>query len=312
MEHLSDIAVFVRVADRGSFTAAAVELNLSKAVVSKYVSRLEQRLGARLLNRTTRRLTLTEAGAVLLEKSHAALSDLRDAELEVARLTDAPRGVLRVTAPTSFVLLHLGPLLPQFLARHPAVSLDLTLDDRLADLVGERYDVALRVWAALSDSSLVARRLAPCRLVVCAAPAYLKRRGSPKNPSELTRHNCLTYSLERTRSAWHFKAPGRRAVGVSVRGNLRCNNAIALKQATVEGAGILCCPTFFVGEELAGGKLVEVLPSYKVPELVIYAVYPQRRHLLPSVRAFVDFLVEKIPADPPWDRFRQTRRAARR
>lgn len=301
MEALNDLAVFVRVVERGSFTAAAEDLALSKAVVSKYVSRLEARLGARLLNRTTRRLTLTEAGSVLFERGGRALGELAEAEQDVARLTGAPRGQLRISAPMSFGILHLAPRLPAFLSRHPAIALDVQLDDRMVDLVRERIDVAIRI-TQLADSSLVARRLAPCRQVVCAAPSYLKREGAPQAPSELTRRNCFTYSLLRNAQDWRFQAPGGRWIAVSARGNLRSNNTLALREAALAGAGIMHCPTFYVGDDLASGRLVPLLQGYRVPELSIYAVFPERRQLAPKVRAFVDFAAGVFPDPPPWDR----------
>jgi DNA-binding transcriptional LysR family regulator len=300
MDALSDVAVFVRVVERGSFTAAAADLRLSKAAVSKFVGRLEARLGARLLNRTTRKLTLTEAGTLFFRRGSGALTELADAEQEVAQLTAAPRGVLRVSAPMSFGLEHLAPRVPAFLARHPAIALELELDDRFVDLVRERVDVAVRI-AQLADSSLIARRIAPCRVVACAAPAYLKRHGTPATPAELTRHNCLTYSLLRGPQDWRFQAAGGRPVAVSVRGTLRCNNALVLRQAALAGAGILYVPTFYVGRELADGLLVPVLTGHKIPELSISAVYPERKQLAPKVRAFVDFLAECFGPEPYWD-----------
>ncbi len=306
MKNLRDLAVFVRVVDQGSFTAAADELGMSKAVVSKYISRLEARLNARLLNRTTRRLTLTEAGMMLFEKGRSALADLAEAEQDVARLTGEPRGVLRVSAPQAFTLMHVCPHLPEFLARHPALQLDLQLDDRLVDLVRERVDVAVRI-TQLADSSFVAHRLAPCRMVVFASPTYIKKHGVPKSPADLLQHNCLTYSLLRVSQEWRFQAPGGRQIEVSVRGNLRCTSTEALKNAALGGCGIVLCPTFYVGEELTQGHLVELLPGYRIPESSIYAIYPERRQLAPKVRAFVDFLAETIPVEPLWDAFRRGR-----
>lgn len=302
MHRLTDLAVFARVAELGSFTAAAEDLELSKAAVSQSVTRLEARLGARLMHRTTRRLTLTEAGALLAEKAGRALGELSDAEQAVTALTGAPRGQLRVSAPMSFGLLHLAPLVPAFLARHPAITLDLQLDDRMVDLVRERIDVAIRI-TQLADSSLVARRLAPCRQVVCAAPAYLRKHGAPVAPAELTRHNCFTYSLLRGPHDWRFHAPGGRWVAVSVRGNLRSNNTLALRAAALAGAGVLHCPTFYVGAELAAGRLVPLLPGYRLPEISIYAVFSERRHLAPKVRAFVDFVAAAFTDPPSWDQW---------
>lgn len=293
MENLTDLAVFVRVVELGSFTAAAGSLEISKAVVSKYVDRLERRLGARLLHRTTRRLSLTEAGTALFQRCAAALSELADAESEVARLTGAPRGHLRVTAPVYFGETHVAPLLHKFRGLYPDITLDLDFDNRLADLVKERFDLALRI-TALADSSLVARRLAPCPQVVCAAPAYLAGRGVPQTPADLRHHDCLSYSLDRTPKEWRFRSARGRWIAVHVNGPIRCNNDIALKQAMLGGLGLRQIPRFIVEPEIASGKLVEVLADYESPPLSVYAVYASRRHLSPKVRAFVDFLAAEL------------------
>lgn len=293
MENLTDLAVFVRVVELGSFTAAAGALEISKAAVSKYVDRLERRLGARLLQRTTRRLTLTEAGEALYLRGAAALAELADAEREVARLTGAPRGHLRVTAPVYFGEVHVAPLLHRFRAHYPDITLDLDFDNRFVDLVKERFDLALRI-TDLADSSLVARKLAPCPQVVCAAPAYLARRGVPKAPADLRDHECLSYSLDRTPKEWRFRAARGRWIAVQVKGPIRCNNDIALKQAMLNGLGLRQIPRFIVESEIARGELVEVLADYESPPLNIYAVYATRRHLSPKVRVFVDFLAAEF------------------
>lgn len=289
MQALPDIAVFVRVVERGSFTAAADELEISKAAVSKYVGRLEDALGARLLQRTTRRLTLTEAGEAFYRRSAAALAEIDDASREVALLSGAPRGVLRVSAPIYLGTSRVAPLIAPFRALHPEVSLDLELSDRHVDLVRERFDVAIRI-SQLGDSSLVARKLAPCPQVICASPAYLKRRGTPRQPADLREHDCLIYGLDRVPHEWRLRPSKGRWVAVTVRGPLRSNNDHALKQATLDGVGLRQFPRFFVDEELKNGRLLEVLPRYESPELAVWAVYPARRHLQPKVRAFVDFL----------------------
>ena len=291
MDRLTDIAVFARVAELGSFTRAAGQLDLSKAVVSKYVSRLEQRLGARLLQRTTRRLTLTEPGEALYRRSRGALAELSEAENEVAQLTGAPRGMLRISAPTYFGSVTLAPVLKDFRARYPDVALDLDLDDRIVDLVKERFDLAIRI-ASMTDSSLVARRLAPCPLFVVAAPAYLERRGTPRVPADLTRHDGLIYTLGRAPNELRFRAPSGRWIAVTIAGAVRCNSDFALKQAALDGLGIGMFPSFFVEREVADGRLRRLLDGYGTPELSINVVYASRRHLLPKARVFVDFLVE--------------------
>lgn len=291
MESLTDIAVFVRVVERASFTKAAEELELSRAVVSKYLSRLEERLGARLLHRTTRRLSLTEAGAALFEASRGAIERIEEAEESIARLQKEPRGRLKVSAPMGFGLLHLGAPIAAFLQRHPQVSLDVRFDDRYVNLVAEGIDMAIRI-GRLTDSTLVARKLASVRPVVAASPAYLAEHGEPQVPEDLATHNCLQYSYLSTANVWRFIGPDGREIPVATSGNLRMNNGIAETAAAVEGLGILMTPHFYVAQALRERKLKQVLARYKLPELGIYAVYSQRDHVPPKLRAFVDHLVE--------------------
>ena len=293
METLPGIAVFAEVVEAGSFTAAADRLELSKAVVSKHVSRLEQRLGARLFHRTTRRLTLTEAGEALYRGSAAALAELKEVQNDVAQLAGAPRGRLRVSAPTYFGTVTLAPMLKPFLARYPEVTLDLDLDDRMIDLVKDRFDVAIRISSSL-DPSLVARRLATSALVVVASPPYLRSRGHPKVPADVREHACLGYSRAKMPNEWRFRARKGPWIAVTIDAALYCNNDFALKQAALDGLGIAMFPRFFVASELDSGKLVQVLPGYDMPALTISAVYATRRHVPPKVRAFVDFLAEAL------------------
>jgi DNA-binding transcriptional LysR family regulator len=302
MENLADIAVFVRVVERGSFTLAADDLGFSRAVVSKYLSRLEERLGARLLNRTTRRLSLTEAGAALFEASRGALERIEDAEQAVARLQAAPRGRLRISAPMSFGILHLGPALADFAQSYPEVTLDVRLDDRFVNLVEEQVDVAVRI-GTLTDSALVARKLAPVRSVACASPAYLAEHGEPETPQDLAAHDCLLYSYLSSANVWRFVDPDGNDNPVAVTGSLRINNGIVLAEAAVAGRGIVMGPTFYVGPLIREGKLRPVLPRYKLPELGLHAVYPQRGYVAPKVRVFVDFLAQRFGRKPEWDRF---------
>ena len=296
MENLSDIAVFVDVVQTGSFTAAAERLEISKAVVSKYVTRLEQRLGARLFHRTTRRLTLTEAGEALYGRSASALAELENAERDVAQLAGAPRGRLRVSAPTYFGTVTIAPLLKPFLLRYPEITLDLDLDDRIVDLVRDRYDVAIRISSSV-DSALVARRLATSTLVTVASPAYVRRRGRPRTPAELRQHACLGYSHARMPNEWRFRARKGPWVAVTVESALYCNNDFVLKQAALDGLGVGVFPRFFIARELAERSLVEALPDYDMPALSVSAVYASRRHVPPKVRAFIDFTAEALRDD---------------
>jgi len=300
MDSLTDIAVFVHVVDAGSFTAAAEKLDLSKPVVSKYVSRLENRLGARLLHRTTRRLSLTEVGRVFYERSQQGLLHLEEAEAEVTRLQAVPRGVLKLNSPMSFGILHVAPALPDFLSKYPELSVDISLDDRRVDLVEEGFDLAIRI-GELPDSSLVARRLGPCQHVVCGAPDYFRQHGVPKTPEALREHNAITYKYQNSPREWHFISPEGAAVRIPVSGSIQMNNSLGLREALLRGAGITLTPSFVVGQDIAAGRLQAVLTTYKVQELSIYAVYPDRRHLSPKVRAFVDFMDQRITDIPYWE-----------
>lgn len=300
MESLSDIAVFVHVVDSGSFTAAAGRLELSKSVVSKYVTRLENRLGARLLNRTTRRLSLTEVGRAFYERSRAGLREIEEAEAEVSRLQRAPRGTLRLNVPMSFGILHVAPAIPDFLARYPELSVDMNLDDRQLDLVEEGFDLAIRI-AQLPDSSLVARRLGPCRHVVCGAPGYFRRHGVPRTPQDLREHNAIFYKYQDSAREWHFISPSGTPVRVPISGSVQMNNSLALREALLHGAGITLTPTFVVGADIKAGRLQAILADCRTLELSIYAIYPQHQHLSPKVRAFVDFIADRITDSPYWD-----------
>ncbi len=293
MSNLPDIAVFVQVVERGSFTAAADRLEISKAAVSKYVGRLEHRLGARLLNRTTRRLTLTEAGAALYDRAGVAIADIAAAEAEVMELTGTPRGRLRVTAPAYFGNAFLMPAVTGFLRSYPDVELELDLNNRIVDLVKERFDVAIRI-TSLTDSSLVARRLADVRLLTVASPEYLRKAGTPATPADLSDHVGLSYTLQHAPNEWHFVADGKRPVTVHVRGCLRCNSDDALKHAALAGIGITRFPELFIGGEIASGQLVRLLQDYEPPPASLCAVFPTRTNLPPKVRVFVDFLARHL------------------
>ncbi len=300
MDSLTDIAVFVQVVDSGSFTRAAERLNISKSVVSKYVTRLEDRLGARLLNRTTRRLSLTEVGRVLYERSRKGLADIEDAQAEVSLLQGEPRGTLRINAPMSFGILHVAPALSEFLKQYPDLTVDMNLDDRKVDVIEEGFDVSVRI-SELPDSSLVARRIGPCRHAIVAAPAYLERCGTPRTPEDLRNHNIITYRHQESALNWHFQTSDNKPISVTVSGSLKMNNSLAIREALLEGIGITRTPTFVVGKDIQDGRLIPVLRDYEILEVTIYLVYPQRRHLSPKVRAFVDFMVKRITETPYWD-----------
>jgi DNA-binding transcriptional LysR family regulator len=294
------MAVFARVVDARSFTGAAAALGLSKSAVSKQVARLEDRLGARLLNRTTRRLSLTEVGAAFYERCARILAEVEDAELAVGRLQDAPRGTLRINAPMSFGQLHLAPAVADFLDGHPDVAVDLTLNDRLVDLIEEGYDLAIRI-SQLADSSLIARRLVPMRRIVCGSPAYFARHGVPRHPRDLRQHNCLLYSYLPSVEEWQFVGPDG-PVAVRAAGTLKANNGDVLETAMLAGLGVALQPTFIAARDLQAGRLVAVMPDYVNEAASVYAVYPHSRHLSAKVRAFIDFLAARFGPEPSWDR----------
>jgi len=300
MDRLDAMEAFVRVAECRSFSEAARRLNLSKSVISRQVSTLEQELGARLFNRTTRSLTLTEVGGAYLERCQRILADIEEANQSVSNLQAAPRGKLKVSAPVPFTTQHLGPALPDFLARYPEVEVDIALNDRFVNLVEEGYDLAIRV-GRLDDSSLIAKFLAPARMAVVGSAAYLAERGAPTNPEELNQHCCLLYSNLTTPDEWSFVAPDGRKSTIEVKGRLRANNGDVLRQAALAGLGLVMLPTFIVGPDLQAGTLVQVLEDFVPQQIGIYAVYPHARHLSPKVRAFVDFLAERFGPRPYWD-----------
>ncbi len=270
-------------------------------MVSRQVAALEAELGARLLHRTTRALTLTEAGRRYFERASRILLDIEEADASVGQLQAAPRGLLRVNAPMSFGFLHLAPAVPEFLGRHAEVEIEMTMNDRFIDLVEEGFDVAVRI-GSLEDSSLVARRLAPIRRTVCASPAYLAKHGTPRCPDDLRAHECLgNINLGRAQE-WRFEAPDGRPWPVEVRGRLRANNGDALRAAALKGLGLAYLPSFIVGCDLQSGALVSVLDGFIRQDRAVHAVYPHARLLSPKVRAFVDFLVERFGPEPYWDR----------
>jgi len=300
MDRLQGMEAFVRVVELGSFAGAADALGLSRAMVSKHVGALEARLGVRLLQRTTRRLSLTEIGRSYFERARDVLQQIAEAEDAAAALQSAPRGTLRLNAPVSFGVQHLAPALAAFQTQYPDLHVDLTLSDRFVDIVEEGVDLAIRI-GRLQDSALIARRLAPCRIVIAAAPAYLAAHGTPAHPHDLAGHNCLGYAYATREGEWFFHGGDGRPVTVKVRGNLVTNNGDALLAAGLAGQGIIRVPTFMVGDTPIDGALRIVLPDWRAYDLTIHAVYPVNRHLAAKVRVFVDFLADRFRGEPPWD-----------
>lgn len=300
MQDLNLMAVFARVVEAGSFAAAARRLQTTRSAVSKAVARLERSLGARLLNRSTRALSLTEAGAAVAEHCGRIVEEMEQAEQVVSSLHVAPRGVLKVSASVAFGTLHVAPALAEFLARYPELSLDMTITDRLVDLAEEGYDVVVRVTGDPPEP-LVARRLAPVRRKLCATPAYFGRRGVPRTPGDLVRHDCLHYTHSREKGQWRLTGP-EGEIAVAVSGPLHINDDEALSQAVLGGLGIALLPTFIVGRDLQEGRLQAVLSEYLPVQQHVYALYLPTRHLPANVRAFIDFFVARFGPEPYWDR----------
>lgn len=303
MDRLTAMEIFVKVIKEGSFSAAARSMNMSKSAVSKYVSELEDRLGARLLNRTTRRLSVTDVGRVYFDRCQQILSDVLETETAISAETRRVSGLLRVAAPVTFSVKHLGAPLADFLSRHPDIEIDLNLNDRRADIVEEGFDVAVRIARQLTDSSLIAAKLATSRSVTCASPSYLDRHGTPDKPGDLVQHNCLRYSNIGPVQEWYYYDEDGELITVRVSGTISANNGEVLREAALDGQGIFTGPSFLTGDAIKSGRLVPILRPYAYKEFGIFAVYPHNRHLSAKVRSFVDFLKTYWGGNPHWDDF---------
>jgi DNA-binding transcriptional LysR family regulator len=294
--------MFVAVVEAGSISGAADRLEVAKSAVSRRLADLEARLGAQLLHRTTRRLSLTDSGRAFYERALRILADLEEAEQAVSQAHGAIRGRLKVALPLSFGLLHLASLINEFMTLHPEVEFHLDFNDRQIDLMQEGFDLAIRI-AKLPDSSLIARKLAPIRHALCASPDYLARHGTPARASDLARHAGLVYSNLANPGLWAYLDPDGQAGSVQVPVRLRANNGDFLCRAAIAGQGVILHPTFYLYDAIRAGDLVPLLTDHAWPELNAYAVYPPTRHLSRRVRAFVDFLGEQLAGEPVWDRF---------
>ena len=306
MDRIDSMGVFAKVVEKQSFSGAARELRLSQAAVSKHVRALEDWLGAQLLNRTTRRLNVTEIGALVYERCERILDEIDDVRQDTNALQIAPRGVLHLAAPVSFGVTQLGPVLAEYLSHYPEVAVDVMLDDRFIDLVEEGFDLALRV-RQLKDSSLVARRLAPVRFVLCASPFYVKQHGAPRAPADLANHRCLFYSLRAIPGEWRFRGP-EGEVALRISGRFRSNSGNMLHGAMLAGAGIGLAPTFVVGADLAEGRLVSLMPGYPPVESELSAIYPPGKNPSAKVRSLIEFLATRFGPEPPWDEWRRADR----
>jgi DNA-binding transcriptional LysR family regulator len=290
MDKFREMQAFVAVVDAGSFVKAAEALNLSKAAVSRYIGELESRLGVRLLHRTTRKLSTTEDGEIFHTRCRELLAVVDEAEGEITAHAGEAAGQLKVNVPVTFGLLHLAPLWAEFMTRHPKVTLDVTLSDRVVDLVDEGYDLAVRI-ARLPSSSLISRKLTSTRMVLCASPTYLRDHGVPANPSEIASHAVMAYTLLSMGENWEFVGP-QGSVSVRVAPRMRSNSGETCCAAALKHQGIVLQPAFLVDPHLRSGALVEVIPQYRSIELGVYAVYPTRKHVTAKVRLMIDFLVE--------------------
>jgi DNA-binding transcriptional LysR family regulator len=299
MDRLMAMRVFATVVESGSFTRAAEQLHLSATATSRHIAELEKHLGAQLLQRSTRRLHLTEIGAGYYDRCRLILADVDEAEAMAATSESQPRGTLRISLPHSFGLRYVAPLIPEFCRRYPELQLELGFSDRTVDLVEEGIDMALRITGSLK-TSLVARKLAPVRIVCCAAPAYLARHGTPQHPDDLRLHNCLTYSYAPSANLWTFTDHGK-PVDVQVKGTLRANSGEMNRIAALDGLGIISLPSFMICDELRAGKLVPVLEAFPSPDIHVYAVYLPGARRAARVRAMADFLWEHLgEGSPPW------------
>ncbi len=304
MQSLETLQTFVTVVDVGSFSGAARVLGQTKSSVSKHIAKLENRLGVRLLNRTTRRMSATEAGQAFQLRCRQILDDLADAERSVTNLHDTARGLLRINAPMSFAIRYLAPVVADFMNSYSELQVDMDLNDRIVDVVEEGYDLVIRI-SRLPDSSLIARKVAPFKRIIAASPDYWDKYGRPQKPEDLRDHNCLIYKYLSSGNEWPFVDDEGNTSYVTVGGTFMANNGDALLAAARNGLGVLSTPSFISSDDLRAGSLEPVLTAYDDVNLNIYAVYPHNRYLSAKVRLFVDFLVETYGNNPVWDQWIQ-------
>ncbi|SFB21058.1 DNA-binding transcriptional regulator, LysR family [Collimonas sp. OK607] len=296
MDLFSSMKMYVAVVDGGSFASAATKLDISRAMVSKQIQKLEEHLGTRLLNRTTRRLSLTETGREFYERSTQIMGDVEEAEQIAGQMTRTPQGMLRVTIPLSYGQHRLASIIGEYTQSYPQVRLDISLSDRKVDLIEDGLDLAIRI-GSMPQSDLIARKIGGVRSLVCATSAYLAMHGTPQTPADLKHHACLGYTLTGTGTEWRLEeANGTGTEVIPVSGPIKADNGDILRLAALHDAGILFQPHFIVADDLAAGRLVRVLPQWQSGELGVYAVYPSRRHLSAKVRTFVEFLIARLDA----------------
>lgn len=298
MDKFQEMQAFVAVVDNGSFVRAADALNTSKAAISRQVADMEQRLGIRLLNRTTRKLSLTDEGQLFYLRCTDLLNGLEEAESELSLRSGEPSGHLRVSAPVTFGISHLAPLWGKFLQQHPKVSMEVSLSDRTVDLVEDGYDLAVRI-SRTPHPTFIARKLASTKMVLCASPAYLKRHGTPIHPQDISEHNVISYTYWTSKDEWEFTDPGGKVEVVKTRPRFHANSGDTCVAAALQDQGIVMQPDFLVYDALREGKLKSLLPGYQTVELGIYAVYTSRRQLPLKLRSLIDFLVDSF-GKPVW------------
>lgn len=302
MQNISAIPVFTAVIEQGSFSKAAEALGITKSAVSKRITGLEAQLGVKLLHRSTRKLSLTEAGERYFEYAVQALRAAQEAENAATELQRVPKGTLRISTPMSFGRLHLAPIIPVFLKRYPQIDLHMNMSDTWSDVIAEGFDIVLRA-GDLPDSLLIARRLTSLHSVLCASPDYIAGYGIPQIPQELIHHNCILYSYHTVTNEWVFIKNGEEET-VRISGNYQVNNSEALRESLVQGLGIGRLPTFIAGSDIEAGRLAPVLKNYSMPYKSLYAVFPEKQYMPEKVRVFIDFLVENLGGDNPyWDRW---------
>lgn len=300
MDRFENMDTFIRVVEVGSITGAAARLGTAKSAVSRRLKELETHLGVELFHRTTRRMNLTETGRAFYHQSVRILEDTREAELSISQAHGTLKGCLKVALPSSFGLMHMGPAINEFLQEHPEIEFDLDFNDREVDLMQEGFDLAIRI-ANLPDSSLIARRLAPIRAVICASPDYLEKMGVPQTLEELINHRCLVYSLLPDFEHWHLVDAKGDVIKTKINPYIKSTTGEFLRDAAVNGQGIILVPSFIAYKEIERGELVPLFTEYKPPQIDAFAIYPQTRHLSKRVRAFVDFLVKRFEGTPCWD-----------
>jgi len=300
MDRLRAMEVFVEVVRKNGFARAADSLETSPANVTRIISDLEAHLGTRLLNRSSRKMSLTESGDALYLRAKAIVEDMAEVEAIASSSSMKPRGLLRINAPLSFGVLHLAPLWPKFMAQYPEVELEIALIDRVVDIVEEGFDLAIRISRS-GPSSHAARKLATSHNICCASPDYLERHGTPLMPADLKAHNCIGYRYSATADEWSFSDENGQPHPVKVSCSMHTNNGDTARAAALGGAGIIWQPTFLIGADLRAGRLVQLLPGYKLPDIDVLALYPSRRHLNAKVRVMIDFLAGQFGDTPPWD-----------